>query len=272
MFRSIEEAARLIVSACQQGEDALELDISSVDGKINAIDFPWPYGNPGQDPFQLQGRSTFNMPGYTGQLEPLSYARLFAVVMIHADIIAQITACCRWEMAGFYTHVSLEFFEETANLLQKIKKLKVDEKDRATLRGNLATIYALTEWKFRLCALCYRESIGYRDPYSLKPSSAGDRYFSNPPWYEERELDNLDQLDSVQGHGRRKSLSQWAEAERSSIIHDQRWTHLRSYAAHWLEKIGEGPNKSFPAELAKWKMARVHSKRPGIFTLTLILS
>ncbi|KAG7005212.1 hypothetical protein G7Y79_00021g050790 [Physcia stellaris] len=147
------------------------------------------------------------MPGYAGQLEPLSYARLFTVVMIHAHVIAEITKCNNSEMSGFYTHVSLEFFEQTAKLIQKIKKLRVDEKDRATLRDNLSTIYALTELNFRLRGLYCRE------PYGR---------------YEERKLENFDQLDSVQKHGHGKSLSQWAEAERSSILHDQRWAHLKS--------------------------------------------
>ena len=208
------------------------------------------------------------MPGYAGQLEPLSYARLFTVVMIHAHVIAEITKCNNSEMSGFYTHVSLEFFEQTAKLIQKIKKLRVDEKDRATLRDNLSTIYALTELNFRLRGLYCREYVARQGPNFSRPygrcrESVAHRgpNFSRPyGLYEERKLENFDQLDSVQKHGHGKSLSQWAEAERSSILHDQRWAHLKSYAHHWLEKIGEGPNKLFSAELAQWDIERMRRK------------
>lgn len=194
------------------------------------------------------------MPGNVGQLEPLSYARLFAVVMIHAQILAEIAKCNKTEMSDFYTHVCLEFFEQTAKLLQKIKNSKVDEKDRATLKENLSTIYALTELNFRLRSLYCREAAG--DP-------------SNLPWaykkrklvYDvqklaaiERKVKNWNQLDRVQRSGHEEPLSQPAELERSSIVHDQRWAHLKSYAAHWLEKLGEDPNNLCLAEITEWDM------------------
>ena len=267
MFRRLEKAARIVVKACQQGGGALELRILRANGTTDAINartcFPCQCGHPSQDRFwpsdrfQPDQRSTLNIPGYGGQLEPLSYARLFAAVMIHAHSIAEIAFCKRSDMSGFYTHVSLEFFEQTAKLLQKMKTLKLDEKDRATLKENLSTIHALTELNFRLRGLYCRESVRNR---SYLPDVQKLGYEKRKEAYEKLKLDKFDQLDSVQKDGHGISLSHGAEAERSSILHDQRWAHLKSYAAHWLEKITEGPNKLFPAELAKCDMERMCQK------------
>ena len=222
-----------------------------MDGILDATNarasFPWQNRHPGQDRFEPRESANFDLAGYTVQLEPLSYARLFALVMIHAQFIATIAKCNKKGMSGFYTHLSLEVFEQTAKLVQKIKNSKIDEKGRATLKENLSTIYALTELNIRLRDLYGREAFG-------RNSNFAQTYVKRQLAYEKRKLNSFDQLDSVQRHDHEESLSQWAEAERSSITHDQRLAHLKAYAAHWLEKLGEGPNESDSPELVKWDM------------------
>ena len=81
------------------------------------------------------------------QPETLSCARLLAVMMMHTSAIARMAICNESDILQFRMYLLSELFELISKLLLKTRHMKIGERDRATLKENLATIYTLAGYE-----------------------------------------------------------------------------------------------------------------------------
>ena len=234
-FRRIEKATRTVIQLCRQGKIASRSvfwELTFLNGTLEArLAWPyrcdcglWQYSCHCSSPAK---RLFFSQCDYwnTAPLERRYSASLFATAVIHASVVAKLADCGMSDVFEFCTHVSSELFRVTSKLLQKTKNMNIEKSHRTTLIENLATTCFLAYFPLRYWDFHFRKALS--PPMSLSSSSRPCWKYS--PLRNDLNIDNLDFMPVSQSTINKQGLD--------SIVSDQRWAHLRSYAAHWLEKL-----------------------------------
>ncbi|CAF9941220.1 MAG: hypothetical protein ALECFALPRED_009032 [Alectoria fallacina] len=185
-----------------------------------------------------------------------SFAWVYAATILHPQLIGALAGLSFQEVQDFSIWICNEFYERTAALLKKARNEKMDSvrEDWATLNENLMTLYFLTTYhSFR-----HRLQVRFLEAVSCLIETAGDDLRIGPAGIHasvdikchkmgdltlscivrKEKLEEFHHFSKIIGSQFHQLIPQYMSA-----MSEERWDHLRFYTQHWLEKLGEGPNR-----------------------------